>query len=279
LYDYNARFYDPQLGRFTQPDSLVAQPYHPIAWNRYAYVYDNPVNYTDSSGHFIDTLWDIVDLGVNAQNCLGDSDALACYMTPVAAAAVVAPFLTTGGFGDDAVKAAVWRADDEFVTFYHGTGVTFEGENRVAKYFEEGKTIEDFGTGDFGNAFYTARPQDEGIYWAVDRYDNPHLIKIDIPKTQFDRLKGVNIHPFEYQHGYRNTTERARGGILSRAEIDANYGLTGADYLYGPATFIEYIQYAFKSPLAFEVLNNSPRTIYKVLDNNEIQFIKRIDPR
>ncbi|MBN1993311.1 MAG: hypothetical protein JW953_11480 [Anaerolineae bacterium] len=200
-------------------------------------------------------------------------------MVPVSAAAMVIPGVTTGGLGDDAVKAAARGADDEFVTFYHGTGVTFEGENRVAKHFEEGKIIEDFGTGDFHNAFYMARPQDEGIYWALDRYDNPHLIKIDIPKTQFDRLKGVNIHPFEYQHGYRNTTERTLGGILSRAEIDAKYGLAGADYLYGPATFIEYIQYAFKSPLAFEVLNSSPRTIYRVLGNNEIQFIKRIDPR
>ncbi|MBN1995489.1 MAG: hypothetical protein JW953_22570, partial [Anaerolineae bacterium] len=55
----DARFYDPHLGQFTQPDSLVPQPGNPIAWNRYAYVYNNPVNYTDSSGHFIDTLWDI----------------------------------------------------------------------------------------------------------------------------------------------------------------------------------------------------------------------------
>ncbi|MBN1995249.1 MAG: hypothetical protein JW953_21345 [Anaerolineae bacterium] len=59
LYYYNARYYDPLVGQFTQPDSLVAQPGNPIAWNRYAYVYDNPVNYTDSSRHFIDTLWDI----------------------------------------------------------------------------------------------------------------------------------------------------------------------------------------------------------------------------
>jgi RHS repeat-associated protein len=43
LYDANARFYDPALGQFTQPDSLVPQPYNPIAWNRYAYVYNSPL--------------------------------------------------------------------------------------------------------------------------------------------------------------------------------------------------------------------------------------------
>jgi hypothetical protein len=36
----------------------VAGAGNPIAWNRYAYVYDNPVNLTDSSGHFVDTLLD-----------------------------------------------------------------------------------------------------------------------------------------------------------------------------------------------------------------------------
>ncbi len=51
LYDYNARFYDPQLGQFTQPDSLVADPLNPAAWNRFGYAYGNPVNLRDPSGH------------------------------------------------------------------------------------------------------------------------------------------------------------------------------------------------------------------------------------
>jgi RHS repeat-associated protein len=84
LYDYNARFYDPQTGTFIQPDSIVPQPGNPIAWNRFAYVYNNPVNNVDPSGHFvvaaIDTLWDVVDLYNDARDCLGDSDSMACAM-------------------------------------------------------------------------------------------------------------------------------------------------------------------------------------------------------
>jgi len=51
LYDYRARFYDPALGRFLQPDPIVPEPGNPQALNRYAYVYNNPLRYTDPSGH------------------------------------------------------------------------------------------------------------------------------------------------------------------------------------------------------------------------------------
>ena len=51
LYDYRARFYDPALGRFLQPDPLVPEPGNPQALNRYAYVYHNPLRYIDGDGH------------------------------------------------------------------------------------------------------------------------------------------------------------------------------------------------------------------------------------
>ena len=51
LYYYNARYYDPHLGRFIQPDTLVPDPLNPQAWNRFSYCYNNPLRYTDPSGH------------------------------------------------------------------------------------------------------------------------------------------------------------------------------------------------------------------------------------
>ncbi len=51
LYDYRARFYDPLLGRFIQPDSLVPGAGNPLAWDRYAYANNNPIYYTDPDGH------------------------------------------------------------------------------------------------------------------------------------------------------------------------------------------------------------------------------------
>jgi RHS repeat-associated protein len=51
LYYYNARYYDPELGRFIQPDSVVPYPDNPQTLNRYTYVNNNPLKYTDPSGH------------------------------------------------------------------------------------------------------------------------------------------------------------------------------------------------------------------------------------
>ena len=51
LYDYNARYYDPELGRFLSSDSLVPGWANPQAWNRFAYVLNAPQSFTDPSGH------------------------------------------------------------------------------------------------------------------------------------------------------------------------------------------------------------------------------------
>jgi RHS repeat-associated protein len=49
--DYGARRYDPWLGRFLSPDSIVPDPTNPQSLNRYAYSYNNPLKYIDPSGH------------------------------------------------------------------------------------------------------------------------------------------------------------------------------------------------------------------------------------
>jgi RHS repeat-associated protein len=65
LMYYNARWYDPVLGRFAQADTLVPEPENPLAWDRYVYVMNNPVRYVDPSGHM---LWEGEDGGYNYQD-------------------------------------------------------------------------------------------------------------------------------------------------------------------------------------------------------------------
>ncbi|HBY98314.1 MAG TPA: hypothetical protein DEP84_30955 [Chloroflexi bacterium] len=54
LYDYQARHYDPALGLFVSPDPIVPEPGQPAALNRYSYALNNPVRYTDPTGHAVD---------------------------------------------------------------------------------------------------------------------------------------------------------------------------------------------------------------------------------
>jgi len=50
IYYYKARWYDPQLGRFLQPDPFVPEAGNPQTLNRYSYVNNNPLGYTDPTG-------------------------------------------------------------------------------------------------------------------------------------------------------------------------------------------------------------------------------------
>jgi len=54
--DYmHARHYDPYLGRFLSVDPVLGDPARPQSWNRYAYVQNNPMRYTDPTGK---SLWE-----------------------------------------------------------------------------------------------------------------------------------------------------------------------------------------------------------------------------
>jgi hypothetical protein len=37
--------------QFMQPDTIIPEPFNPQSWNRYSYVLNNPINFSDPSGH------------------------------------------------------------------------------------------------------------------------------------------------------------------------------------------------------------------------------------
>jgi RHS repeat-associated protein len=54
IYFYNSRWYDPQLGRFMQADTIVPMASQGTqAFDRYAYVNNNPLRFTDPSGNWL----------------------------------------------------------------------------------------------------------------------------------------------------------------------------------------------------------------------------------
>lgn len=60
LIHMNGRMYDAKLGRFLSPDNYIQEPFNTQNFNRYGYVLNNPLKFTDQSGEFF---WVAVIIG------------------------------------------------------------------------------------------------------------------------------------------------------------------------------------------------------------------------
>jgi len=96
IYDYGARFYDPALGRFLNPDAITPDPGDPQSLNRYSYVRNNPVNRIDPTGAF-DTLQFGIGLAEGAVFGLAAAAAIGAFSlsAPVAIGIGVGLFLVS----------------------------------------------------------------------------------------------------------------------------------------------------------------------------------------
>jgi len=50
LVHMNGRIYDPVIGRMISPDPIIQEPNNLQSFNRYSYVWNNPLSKTDPSG-------------------------------------------------------------------------------------------------------------------------------------------------------------------------------------------------------------------------------------
>jgi len=57
LVNMNGRIYEPQIGRFLSPDPFIQDATNTQNLNRYTYVNNNPLSYTDPSGYFFKKLF------------------------------------------------------------------------------------------------------------------------------------------------------------------------------------------------------------------------------
>lgn len=62
LIDMNGRIYDPLLARFLSPDPIIQEQSNLQNYNRYSYVFNNPLSYTDPTGFWgIGDVFDFLD--------------------------------------------------------------------------------------------------------------------------------------------------------------------------------------------------------------------------
>ena len=97
----NGRIYDPTLGRFLQADPHIQAPMNSQNYNRYSYVLNNPLSYTDPSGFFFKKLKKLVKKWWKPIVA-----AVATYFTAGAASGWVSTWGATWGTAATATSAA-----------------------------------------------------------------------------------------------------------------------------------------------------------------------------
>jgi RHS repeat-associated protein len=83
LYYYNARYYEPAIGRFISPDTIIPHPANPQSFNRYSYCLNNPLKYVDRSGNWPFAALALLLLVPGAGEILIAVAAVALYVTTV----------------------------------------------------------------------------------------------------------------------------------------------------------------------------------------------------
>ena len=163
LYYLNARYYNPEWRRFIWPDDTAYLDLAtPNGLNLYAYCYNDPVNYFDPNGHWIETVFDLFSLGISVVEVV---------INPVDP-------LAWAGLAGDAL---------DLIPFVTGLGETIKGVRVVAK-----------GADAADDAMDTIRFM-KAVDRAEDFADNSLDIANALDKTSdgftiSNRLDGIRIH-------------------------------------------------------------------------------------
>ena len=116
LYYVSSRYYDPAIGRFINADSYVSTGESLLGYNTFAYCNNNPVNYHDSTGNALDTIFDLVSLASSVvEVAVNPGDPWAWAGLAGDLVDVVVPFV--GGVGEvvraaNTARKAMDTADD-----------------------------------------------------------------------------------------------------------------------------------------------------------------------
>jgi RHS repeat-associated protein len=171
----NGRIYDSRLARFLQPDPFVQEPNNPQNFNRYTYVWNNPLNATDPSGY----------LGVKERQWLGaiitivaivtQQYYLAQYGVVAGSASFVAYYAATGaivgGITTQSWSGAAWGAFSSAMFSMVGPSASSAGPvQRMLGMGSLGGVMSSLQGGKFGHGFISA---------GTSALVGPHIGKIE----------------------------------------------------------------------------------------------------
>jgi RHS repeat-associated protein len=143
LYNFKARLYDPLLGRFISPDSIVPDPADPQALNRYSYARNNPLIYKDPSGHLFTPYHFGIQLGVSlyyGRGFLSFKDAWEALVTDVYQGKVASEANLHAMRGEIVKGSDIYQTIDQAK---EGTKILAEKNLQEGKYGVVGHGVQD----------------------------------------------------------------------------------------------------------------------------------------
>jgi len=170
------RIYDPTIGRFLQADPFIQAPKNSQNYNRYSYVLNNPMSYSDPSGYFfkavfntIKKYWRVIAAAIVTYVTAGAASGWAAgwgYATGTVANGAIAGaiagaaggFVATGSLKGALVGAlsgaafgAIGASFDAKSGFWEANGAGHIGSHALA-----GGIMSDLQGGKFGHGFFSA---------------------------------------------------------------------------------------------------------------------------
>jgi RHS repeat-associated protein len=170
----NGRIYDPLLGRFLQADPHIQGPKNSQSYNRYSYVLNNPLSYTDPSGYFSLRKWvgvivALVGTYICGPECGQAGYALIGATSGAANAAANGGNIFRGALIGAFSAAAFYQVGQSFrvmaannsasaVTYEFGGNMLTSGQitGQIASHAVVGGVISTLQGGKFGNGFFAA---------------------------------------------------------------------------------------------------------------------------
>jgi hypothetical protein len=212
------RIYDPILGRFFQADPFIQAPINSQSYNRFAYVLNNPMSYTDPSGYFFVAhktqqsflKASVKVFGAEAVGIAGNLATIGCGIAaPVCAAHFNYNFNRAMGVSTSGSLRAGFTAAISAYTFQQiGSMTNISQGTRVALHAFPGGITSELQGGKFGHGFINA-----GLTKAID-------VNGMIKASQASGMSSLRIVTAAVIEG---TISRITGGKFANGAITAAF--------------------------------------------------------
>jgi RHS repeat-associated protein len=154
LIHMNGRLYDPKLHRFLQPDNYVQDPSNTQNFNRYGYVMNNPLKYSDPTGEFT-----FSDLIAAAAIVVG----VVLTIVTVGTGAVIGAGLIGAGLAHFGATYAEYSNTGDWNTASNNAGFSFSTKVETDFGYDNDKPKNGIGEGDKNNNSYSNSTGTNGL--------------------------------------------------------------------------------------------------------------------